>query len=300
SDLIARIELAVVRGNIRAASGEMLLWASRVKSILVTMDSVKELTLQEGSIEGPDKAFLLEQEFKKLLTDLTSISNDDTKAGIENPLTLRDQVYSLAKGARRLLKDLEDGRTNENYLATFHALALTTATKQASRTEQSIAVATQQKAICQRFADIDLAFAPRYDALIDSLRQLGMDRGVDMLNAGSFTEFLDVDLSMLSYIGAAIECLKHGIEATDDAQTRAQLQRMRDDLIAQRSNIEIAAADSADQGRSRLVDRLKSKISTIQKNAKTVESIVAEFKELLSAAGESLDQSLEGLEKFNA
>src|SRR5690606_8871991 len=29
SDLIARIELAVVRGNIRAASGEMLLWASR-------------------------------------------------------------------------------------------------------------------------------------------------------------------------------------------------------------------------------------------------------------------------------
>src|SRR5690606_40594413 len=67
-----------------------------------------------------------------------------------------------------------------------------------------------------------------------------------------------------------------------------------------RSNIEIAAADSADQGRSRLVDRLKSKISTIQKNAKTVESIVAEFKELLSAAGESLDQSLEGLEKFNA
>jgi hypothetical protein len=299
-EIIARIDLALDRGSLRAASGEMLLWASRVKSILVTMDSIKNLTLQEGSIEGPDKALLLQQEFQLLLTSLTSIEDDVTIAGIENPLTLRDQVFALTKGARRLMKDIEDGRTNESHLATFHALALVTATKQASRTEASATVATRQKTICERFASIDMEFGPRYDDLLDSLRQLGLDRGVDMLNSGAFSEFLDVDLSMLSYVGTAIECLKHGIQGTDDAQTRAQLNSMRDDLIAKRSNMEIAAADSADQGRSRLIDRLKTKISTVQKNAKTVESIVADMKGLLSAAGESLDQSLDGLAKFNA
>ncbi len=299
-DLIDRVNLAISRNSLRAASGEMLLWASRVKSILVTMDSVKELTLQEGSIEGPDKAFLLQQEFQRLLTDLTAITDAGTVAGIEDPLLFRDQVFSLTRGARRLMKDLEDGRTDPDQLATFHAISVSVATGQMSRILRSSTVASRQKTICQRFASIDLRFGPRYDALLDSMRQLGLDRGVDMLNSGAFSDFLSTSSNMLSYVGTAIECLKHGIDGTDDIQTRQQLGKMRDDLIAKRTNMDIASVDSSDQGRSRFIDKVKDQIDTIQKNAKTVESIVSDLKGLLAAAGGKLDQSLSGLAKFNA
>lgn len=300
ADLIDRIDAAVARGSLRAASAEMLLWASRVKSIIVTMDSVKDLTLQEGSIEGPDKAFLLEQEYTFLLTSLTAIHNNSTSAGIEDPLQLRDQVFSLTRGARRLLTMIENGQTDPNQMATFHALSVAVATGQMNRLQDSTSVAAQQKSACDRFASIDLAFGPRYDALLDSMRQLGLDRGVDMLSSGSYSDFLSSDTNLLSYVGTAIECIKHGIAGTDDVQTRQQLGKIRDDLIAKQTNLQIASADSADQGRTRLIDKIKDEIDTIQKNAKTVESIVNDLKGLLTAAGGALDQSLAGLAQFNA
>lgn len=300
TELVARIDLAIERGSLRAASAEMLLWSSRVKAVLATMDHVRELTLQEGSIEGPDKAFALAQAFDTLLLELTGIADDVTVAGIENPLFLRDQVFQLTKGARRLIKDVEEDRVSANQLATFHALALTTATAQVSRTEKSATVATQQKVACSKFAAIDLKFGERYDQLLDSMRQLGLDRGVDMLNAGAFKEFLDTDISMLSYIGTAIVCLTHGLNGTDDDQTRKQIAAIRDDLIGKRTNLEIASADAADQGRFRFIAKAKAQIATIQKNAKTVEAIVADMKGLLSSAGEALDESIDGLSQFNA
>lgn len=298
-DLGARIDLARERAALRAASGEMLLWSSRVKTILAVMDRVKDLTLQEGSVEGPDKAFELDQALQVLLNGLTSIENNETSAGIEDPLPLRDKVLALTAGARRIMKDLETGRTTANRLATFHQLVVQTATAQASRIEQSSTVASRQKALCQSFADIDIKAGAQFDQLQDSLRQLGFDRGVDLMTTGGFEEFLNSGPEALSYLGIAIKCLAHGINGTDDAQTRQQLGTIRDGLIAQRSNLDIAAADSADQGRLRSVKRLKDRVSEIQKNAKTVESIVSELQVILEAAGEAASQSFASLQELN-
>lgn len=302
TDLAERIEIAIERKSLRAASAEMLLWASRIKSILVTMDSVKDLTLKEGSLEGPDKALILETEFRALLTDLTSISADPGifEAGIEDPLRLRTAVFALTKGARRLLKDLENGRSSENHLATFHAAALATATGQTNRIDQSSAIASQQEVICQRFADIDLAYGQRLDKMLDVLRQLGLDRGVDMLSSGDFENLANTSADLLSYAGTAAECIKHAIDATSDVQTRQQLSKIRSDMLAKRSNQEIAAADSADSGLFGSIQRMRSQMSVIQKNAKTIESIVTDLKGALSAVGEGFEESLEGLEQFNA
>lgn len=300
TELIARVDLAVTRGLVGSSLGEMLAWSSRIKSILVTMESVKDLELREGSTLTTEKAAELAEAYRILVQDLRAITNAVATEGIENPLTMRDQVFALTKGGRRLLQDIENGRIDENHLATFHRLALNVATSQASKIQQSTTVAVLQAQACAPFLDLDIGVGERFDDLTDSMRQLGMDRGVDLLNAGAFADFLDTDLQMLSYVGTAIECLRHGIEGTEDAQTRQQLGRMRDDLIGKRSNLEIAAADSADQGRSRFIDKAKARMADLQKNAKLVETIVNDFRQLLSAAGENLDQSLEGLSQFSA
>jgi hypothetical protein len=301
TEILGRIDLAISRQSLRAASGEMLLWSSRVKTIIATMDQVKLLELQEGSIEGPDKALVLEQAFQALLLDLTAISNGDaTSLGIENPLLLRDQVLSLTKAARRVMKDIEEGRATESKLATLHGLASATATGQSNRIEQSITVASLQKIACEKFASIELGFTKKYDQMIDSMRQLGLDRGVDMLSSGAFEEFLSSDVEQLSYIGKAIECLKHGIDATDDQQTRQQMGEIRDDLVGQRSNLDIASTDSSDSGLSRMVGGIKKKMSTLQRNAKTIESIVADLKGALAKIGGVVDESLDGIAQFNA
>lgn len=301
TDLTAQVQLAAARGGVKAASGEMVSWSSRLKSILAMMDSVKSVALTEGSSESDAKARQLAAEYKRLIESLTGITNAVATNGIEDPLPMRAQVFAMTKGARRLLTDIENGRVDENHLANFHRLALVVATNQASKIEQSETVVSLQALACQRFADLDLAIGERFDDLLGSMRQLGLDRGVDMLNAGAFTEFLgQEDLQLLSYVGTAIDCLRHGIEGTDDEQTRRQLGRMRDDLIAKRSNLEIASADSADQGRTRLVTRLQADMASLQKNATMVESIVSDFRQALATAGEVVDGSLAGLQQFNA
>lgn len=299
ANLAERIDLARSRQALRAASGEMLLWSSRVKTILATMVRVNQLTMQEGSPEGPDKAYLLEQSFQALLTGLTAIENEETAVGIENPLLLRDRVLALTKGARRIVKDLESGRTTANRLATFHQLAADTASSQVSRIYRSSLVAEQQRDLCESFAAISLKTSAKFGVLQESLRSLGLDRGADLLTTGEFEEFLNADLEALSYLGIAIKCLAHGIKGTDDAQTRLQIGKIRDGLIAKRSNQDIAAADGADQKLLRSVTKLKGEVAVIQKNAKAIEGIVSELKVILAAAGEAVDQSFEQLQALD-
>jgi hypothetical protein len=300
NDLVGRIELAITLGDLSAASTQTLAWTSRIKAIVTLMDQVKQVTLQEGSIEGPTKAAELAAELATLLGALTTIANEVTIAGVENPLPLQNQVLALTAGARRLMSDVGAGRINPSRLATFHQLASSTALSQTSRIDQSAMVAAQQRVTCARFAAIPMQFAQSYGQLIDGMRQLGLDRGVDMLNAGSFQSFLDSDPTLLSYLGTAIACLTHGIAGTDDDQTKQQIAAIRDDLIGQQTNLNIAAVDASDQGRLRFITQAQDQIANIQKNAKTIESIVTDLQGALAAAGGALDTSLAGLSQYNA
>jgi hypothetical protein len=297
-NLCERIDLSRARKNLRAAQAEMLLWSSRAKAIIVLMDRVKQLAFKEGSLEGDDAAFAIEEAFQQLLTDLTSISNNATVLGIEDPTLLTGKVLALTSGARRISKDLDDGRANPNDMATFHALAVTSATSQVSDIEASITVAQDQRAACVRFNEIEIAVTPQLNQLVDSLRQLGLDRGVDLIDTGSFEEFLDADLDTLSYLGIAIKCLKDALSGIDDVQTRQQITDIRDNLIGEETNLRIAAVDSAASGLTRFIDTTKEKIASIQKSAKTVEAIVAQLEELGTQIGLNIDEAKAGYNAF--
>lgn len=298
NDLCTRIDLARAKRNLTAASAEMLLWSSRVKTIIATMDRIKDNDLQEGSSESDAKALELQQAFNQLLSDIGNISSIDTVAGIEDPLDMRDQVLALTSGARRILKDLETGFATESRMATFHQLSVQVATAQVSRIEQSKNVAIQMQNACRAFTEIDLGIRERYDQLLDGMRQVGLDRGVDLLSVGDFSGFLDSGLDTLSYLGTAIKCLTDALDATDDVQTRNQISAIRDSLIGRLANQDIASVDSSDQGLSRFINGLKGKIASIQKNAKTVESIVTELKSIAAQIGLNLTDAGLGAASF--
>lgn len=299
-NLADRIDLSRARKNLRAASAEMLLWSSRAKAIIVLMDRVKQLAFEEGSIEGADKAFAIEQAFQKLLTDLQSIENNVTKEGIEDTTLLSSKILGLTKGARRIMKDIDEGRATTNKLASFHALSIEVATSQVSEIEASITVATKQRLACTTFNEIEISVTDQLTQLTDTMRQLGMDRGADLLNSGGFEEFLNADLDTLSYIGIAIKCLKDAMVGIDDAQTRQQVNSIREDLVGKETNLRIAALDSSTQGLTRFIDGTKEQMASLQKSAKTVESIVVELKSIAERLGTNLDAATEGFSAFSA
>ena len=140
--------------------------------------------------------------------------------------------------------------------------------------------------------------AERYDDLLSSMRQVGLDRAVDLLGAGQFSEFLESELDALSYLGAAISCLTDALGGIDDVQTRQSITDIRDGMVGRRSNVELAAADSADQGRSRFIDKIKEDIASIQKNAKTVEAIVTDLQSILERRGAAGVESFGKLTEF--
>lgn len=298
TSICARMELAIDRDDITVASVEMLSWSSRVKSLIATMDKVNALTLQVGSIEGEGKAAVLEASFQELLVNLASINKTLTVNGIEDPLPFRDKVISLTKYAEKVVSDVNDGKVSESTLATFHRLATQTAEAQVSLADESISVALQQKVFCEEFAAIELKVRENFDGILDTMRQVGMDRGVDMLTTGQFAEFLETDLDSLSYLGAGANCLADALKGIDDTQTRQQISSIRDDMVAQKTNQDLAASDSADNGRKKYIAKIKTGIATIQRNAKTVESIVVTLEGILKKAKGTLDQPLGEITTF--
>jgi len=300
SDLQLRVDLARRQQSTRAASAEMLLWTSRVKSMIVFIDQIKELAFIEGSAEDVGEAAILQAAFDKLLADLSGISSGDgaTVLGIEDTTILRTKVLGLTKGALRIRDDIDAGRSTPNRMATFHALAAQSAGDQVSSIDESSFVASQQKAACLPFIALKIGAQENFDQLLDSMRQLGLDRGVDLLSSGQFSRFLDSGMEALSYLGTVIKCLTETINGLDDAQTKQQISAIRDGLVAKQTSQDIAAADSSDQGISRFIDGLQTQIGDIQKNAKTIESILADLKEIAKQLDVNLDNAADGFDAF--
>ena len=192
---------------------------------------------------------------------------------------------------RNVIRAINKGQVQEGRLATVHALGAVIANDQLGFFEDSISLALQQRAACFEFQQIELGIGDRFETLLDSMRQVGLDRAVDLIGTGQFQEFLDSGLERLSYTGAAVNCLSDALEGIDDSQTRQRIISIRDDLIAQRNNVELAAADSGDQGLTRALDRIQADIADIQRNAKLVESIASDLKGVLERAGEALGES---------
>jgi hypothetical protein len=288
------------RATDNGVSGMMLLWSSRAKSMVVMMDYFRQAALSEGSPEDLGQTAYLDIQLDKLLQLLSLISTQDgaTQAGIEDPLPLFIAANGICNGAIRFMKDLESDYVSDSNLATFHALVANSASAQGSSIDLSSTVASNQKAACSQFLQLEIQGKESYQLLLDTAKQLNLDRGYDLLSIGEFSTFMETDVQSLSYLGATITCLTETINGLDDVQTRQTLSAIRDDMIAKQKNQDIAAADSSLSGVTRYIDGAKSTVQTIRRNAETVKSIVKE----LEAIYQQLDQNAElaeaGIESF--
>lgn len=289
TELSDRVDAAIARGSVRAASAEMLLWSSRIKSIVATMDRANNLSIEPGSPNGPGEAEILKTAQTDLINKLESIQGQNMASGIEDITPSARKIISIAKAAERALLDIEEGKTSGNRLATLHAVAVVVAGEEAAGLGESQAIANSQIDACTPFTELSISSREQFDSIIGSMRELGMDRGADLLNIGRFKEYMDADTDTLSYLGVAINCLGGAMRTVDDIRTKRELSQIRDDLVARRSNQEISAVDSAVQGQRRTVKKLKDQISRIQKNAETVKSIAGELSALLKEAKGSFE-----------
>lgn len=297
TDLQSQVQYARRTSTTRDASARSLAWVARIKSILATMDRVKNLSLQVGSTEGADKELVLNNAYIQLVTDLASLENTNTTDGVEDASELQSKVLGLTKGARRIMNELASGQATEASMKNFHAQSAAVAKRQTSAIDESISLATQQKAICEEYISVvgDLPTRENFDKMVGGMWQLGLDRGVDLLMSGEFQEFVDSGIEGLSYISLAVQCLTNALRATDDTRTQIRLTTIRDELIGKQTNLNLAATDSADSGTERIIGRLQGNITTLQKNAKTVETILAD----LETIAEELEVDLD-LAKANA
>lgn len=280
--LKANVDAARARADTRLASLEMLMWVSRIKSIQAMAQRVESLSFEVGSSQGEDRAIALNAALEQLILDLTSLSNTNTVAGVESYSNLRTQVEGLVSGSQRILDDLAAGRDTDQSMTDFHARAAAVATQQTNAVDESLQLAQDQATACNAYLSSvgDISVRGRYDSMLDTMRQMGMDRAVDFLAEGKFTSFLDSSVSDLSYIGLAINCLNNALRATDDVTARRDLITIRDELVGRQNNQLLAAADSADSGRKLTVKELTASISEVQAHAATVENILGELEKL--------------------
>lgn len=284
-DLHAQVDDALLRQQLREASFQMMAWASRVKSILSMMDQVKDVTRQEGSIDGPDHALVLDNAYQAAVEQVGATNTAHATNGIESVADIYTKTMALTSGARRILKQIEDNRVTKDELANFHALAAQIAINQISLVAESQQVAGSLRAAFAQYSRVGINFAQKFQTLTGAMSHLGLDRAVDLLETAQFTEFMSADIDVLSYVGVAIRCLTNAIKATDDVQTRRQIERVRNQLVGRKTNQQIASSDTADGGRLRGLLATKDKIAEVQQNAETIKSILEYLKGVASQIG---------------
>ena len=287
-ELCLSMEASLRRNSIRQASPLVIQYVSRIKSIIEEVSQVSKGDLVEGSIEGPAKAAELDEALRETILELSSLSNSNTEAGIEDPAPLATQLRVLSASVNNILEQLDQGIATDNTLANIHALAANTATAQVGWIDEAIQLANEQKVICEAFAKIDIAVRERYDELIDSANQLGFDRAADMFRSGKFDEISNFDTDSLSYLGLAGQCLNDAIQGIDDSRTRRQVAEIRDDIVARRAVVEIAAVNSSEAGLLGRLDKIQSDIQSVQKNTETVQAIYDNLVEIAKQAGRSV------------
>lgn len=286
-DLIGRVDGAIRRQAVTAASQEMLAWISRVKAAIAMMEEIKKLNYEIGSSISPVEAEQLRVSLEELNKDLAELENELTEIGLEKPDILKGQLISLARGAMRILDDLENGRATEDGVRTLHAIAAAVAEQGSGRIDDSIELATRQQALCAPYADTALTSRVLFDNAVDMLNQAGLDYGVDLFRAGRFKDLMDSDPSALTYAGAGIQCLTEALTGIDDTLARQKIMDVRDKLVASQTSLQHAAADSADFGVREQIEAIQERVGSIQRDAKQVEAIVGQLRQILAALGEA-------------
>jgi hypothetical protein len=285
-DLRASVRAARLQDATHATAPQIIDWTVGIRSVTALADQVRANELVEGAVDA-GVAAILKVTYGGLIAAIDAINSPHVSKGSDNVTDLVASCLGICTQAQLLLSRMGDINASDSTLRTFQVLVANTAVRMNNRIGESQTAAVELSAACQPMLLLSIAARPSIDNLVSSMEQLGLDRGRDLLVSGQFSAFLGASFDDLSYLGSAIAALTSVMPGIDDAALRRQVSAIRDDLVGQKTNRLLSAADNVDFAGLRRTAAIKGEIATLQQNAQTISGILSYLKTV--AAGLSLD-----------
>jgi hypothetical protein len=293
-DIEASVRAARVQDATHATAPQLLDWSVGIRSVLALANQIRAEALVEGSLDAAVDA-VLKATYGSLLGTIDAINSPHVSKGVDDVTDLVASCLGICTQARLLLSRIGDTQAADSSLRTFQVLVANTAVKMNSRIAESEVAAVELTAACQPMLLLSIGARAAVDNLVSSMEQLGLDRGRDLLVTGQFAALLGAGLDDLSYLGSAITALTSAMLGIDDAALRRQVSAIRDDLIGQKTNRLLSAADNVDFAGLRRTVAIKDEIATLQQNAQTIAGILG----YLKTVADGLSLELAGIDPAN-
>ena len=296
----ASIDVARSREDIASAQLEMFGWSSRVKSIVSMIDETGRIAFEAGSSVGGGEAAQLASNYQSTVDAIAAINIGGTVAGVEDISLVVNQASGIVALVRRIMNQLSDGIRDEAALRTLHGLAVKSANEQIGSIEDSLSAADQLTSACAIMVNADISTRARYDDLIHLMDEVGFDRGADFLRSGQYVDVVSSTFEGLSYTGTAVACLKDAIDGVDNTQQRRQLIEIRDEIIAQQTNQQLAARTGGELQVVQSIRRIQDEIERWEQRSASVLAIAESLKEIGETIGANVSQSIEAAKEMAA
>lgn len=293
-DLEASVRAARLANATHATAPQILDWSVGIRSVLALADRIQADELVEGAVDAAVDA-VLKATYGSLLAAIDAINSPHVSKGVDDVTDLVASCAGICTQAQLLISRLGDVSANDSSLRTFQVLAANTAIKMNSRIAESEAAAEALTVACQPMVLLSIAARPSVDNLVSSMAAIGLDRGRDLLATGQFAALLSASVDDLSYLGSAISALTGVMPGIDDAALRRQVSSIRDDLIGEKTNSLLSAADNVDFAGLRRTAAIKDEIATLQQNAQTASGILS----YLQSIAQSLSLDLGSIDPLN-
>lgn len=271
-----------------ASAANLASWAAALQSVLALAASIRADQLVESAVDAVVDASL-KAAYGGLIAAIAAINSAHVTAGVDDVTNMVSDCLGICTQAELLVQRLGDLGTADSDLRTFQVLVATTALKMNSRLGESTTTATKLELACAPYVALSIVARVGVDKLLYALSDLGLDRGRDLLSSGQFAAFFGASLDNLSYTGSAISCLTQALAGIDDAGLRRQVAAIRDDLIGQKTNELLSAADTVDQAGLRRTTEIQDELAALQASAQTIASVLSYLQSL--AASLALDVS---------
>ena len=285
-DIERGIRAARVVDPAHASASNLVSWAVALRSVLTLASSIRADELVEGAVDAAVEASL-KAAYGQLLAAIDAVHSAHVRQGADDVTDLVGACLGMCTQAELLVQRLGDIGTEDADLKTFQLLVANTAIKMDSRLHESQVAASKLLVACEPMLLVSIAARASVDKLLSSLADLGLDRGRDLLASGQFAEFFSASVDDLSYVGSAISCLTEALAGIDDAGLRRRVAAIRGDLIGEKTNALLAAADTVDFAGMRRTSAIKGELAALQASAATVSGVLDYLKGI--AASLSLD-----------
>lgn len=287
-DIEQSVHAARVADPAHASASNLVAWAVGLQAILALASSIRAGELIEGAVDAAVDA-ALKATYGALIEAINRINSAHVQEGADDVTDLVAASLGLCTQAELLVGRLGEVGTADSELRTFQVLVANTAIKMGGRLGESERAAVELQLACGPFLLLSIAARASVDKLLSALSELGLDRGRDLISSGQFAEFFGASFDNLSYTGSAISCLTEALAGIDDAGLRRQVAAIREDLIGQKTNELLSAADTVDTAGLRRTSAIQGELAALQASAQTISGIVDYLKSL--AQGLSLDLS---------